>query len=309
MTARPAAEAEAPSRPRLGTTRQGNPAAAISRRSKLDSAWRVFLRKPMTIFFLVLFAIMVVLSLLGPSLARNPVATGLPILKAPSSTYILGTDQLGRDFLSRVLYGGQTSLLVGFAVALLCMTLGLLIGGIAGFFGGFVDTVFVKIMEFFQVIPGLVLALVAASLLGSNVIIIVIILAVTMWPGVGRIVRGEAMRIAQLGYVESSRAAGFSGLRILWSDVLPNAMPPVLVATTMTVARAILLESGLSFLGIGDANRPSWGALLSSAQLYMSTAWWLALFPGLCIFIVVLAINMLGDLLNDALNPTIGRVK
>lgn len=282
---------------------------AIAPRSKPDSVWRVFIRKPMTVVFLALFAIMVVLSVVGPPLARNPVKTGLPILEAPNATYILGTDQLGRDFLSRVLYGGQTSLLVGFAVALLCLTLGLVIGGVAGFFGGFVDTALVKIMEFFQVIPGLVLALVAASLLGSNVIIIVIILAVTMWPGVGRIVRGEAMRIAQLGYVESSRAAGFSGLRILWSDVLPNAMPPILVATTMTVARAILLESGLSFLGIGDANRPSWGALLSGAQLYMSTAWWLALFPGLCIFIVVLAINMLGDLLNDALNPTIGRVK
>lgn len=309
MTVTPRTETEAPAAPALDTSNVRTSRVMIRPRSKPDSVWRAFFRKPMTIVFLVLFAIMVVLSIVGPFFARNPVSTGLPILEAPNATYLLGTDQLGRDFLSRVLYGGQTSLLVGFAVAILCLTLGLVIGGVSGFYGGFVDTVFVKIMEFFQVIPGLVLALVAASLLGSNVTIIVIILAITMWPGVGRIVRGEAMRIAQLGYVESARAAGFSRLRILWSDVLPNAMPPILVATTMTVARAILLESGLSFLGIGDANRPSWGALLSGAQLYMSTAWWLALFPGLCIFIVVLAINMLGDLLNDALNPTIGRVK
>jgi peptide/nickel transport system permease protein len=287
------------------------PAATIAtrRRRNPDSVWRTFFRKPGTLVYLLLLVAMVVLSIVGPLLARDPVSTGHPVLQPPSGEYILGTDQLGRDFLARVLYGGQISLLVGFAVALLCLTLGLVIGGLAGFFGGAVDAALVKVMEFFQVVPGLVLALVAAALLGSNVTIIVIILAVTMWPGVGRIVRGEAIRISELGYVESARAAGFSGLRILWSDVLPNAMPPVLVATTMTVARAILLESGLSFLGIGDANRPSWGALLSSAQLYMSTGWWLALFPGLCIFIVVLSINMLGDILSDALTPTIGRVK
>jgi peptide/nickel transport system permease protein len=287
------------------------PAATIAtrRRRNPDTVWRTFFRKPATLVYLLLLVAMVVLSIVGPVLARDPVSTGHPVLQPPTGEYILGTDQLGRDFLARVLYGGQISLLVGFAVALLCLTLGLVIGGLAGFFGGAIDAALVKVMEFFQVVPGLVLALVAAALLGSNVTIIVIILAVTMWPGVGRIVRGEAIRISELGYVESARAAGFSGLRILWSDVLPNAMPPVLVATTMTVARAILLESGLSFLGIGDANRPSWGALLSSAQLYMSTGWWLALFPGLCIFIVVLSINMLGDILSDALTPTIGRVK
>jgi peptide/nickel transport system permease protein len=117
------------------------------------------------------------------------------------------------------------------------------------------------------------------------------------------------MRIALLGYVESSRAAGFSSLRIFWSDVLPNAFPPVLVATTMTVGRAILSESSLSFLGLGDANVPSWGALLFDAQRFMQVAWWLTLFPGAAIFIVVLAANMLGDTLNDSLNPALSRVK
>ena len=158
-------------------------------------------------------------------------------------------------------------------------------------------------------LPGIVLALVAAALFGANIWVIVIILSVTMWPAVARIVRAEALRISQLGYVESARAAGFHSTRILWSDVIPNAMPPVIVATTMTVGRAILIESALAFLGIGDAEQPSWGALLNSAQSYMATGWWLALFPGLCIFLVVLAINMLGDSLNDSLNPSIGKVK
>lgn len=273
------------------------------------SVGRSFLRKPSVWIYGAILLVMVVASLVGPLLVGDPfAATHTPFIP-PDPEFPMGTDGLGRDYLARVLNGGRISLLVGFSVAALCMTVALIVGGLAGFYGGVLDIVLVKVAEFFQVIPGLVLALVAAALLGANVTLIVVILAITMWPGVARIVRAEAMRIAQLGYVESQRAAGFSGLRILWSDVLPNALPPVLVATTMTVARAILAESGLSFLGVGDANQPSWGALLNQAQPYIASAWWLALFPGLCIFVVVLAINMLGDALNDVLNPSIGKVK
>lgn len=273
------------------------------------STWKVFLRKPSTLVFLPLLLIFVLISFVGPFFVGSPSATGNPTLLPPGGEFPLGTDDLGRDYLARVVHGGQISLLVGFSVALLCMTIGVVVGGLAGYYGGFMDTALVKVAEFFQVLPGLILALVAAALLGSNVFIIVAILAITMWPSGARIVRAETMRISKLGYIESSKAAGFGGIRILWSDVIPNAMPPVLVATSMTVGRAILVESGLAYLGIGDPSRPSWGALLNSAQAYMQQAWWLALFPGMCIFLVVLAVNMLGDGLNDALNPTIGRVK
>lgn len=277
--------------------------------AKRRTAWTVFLRKPSTIVFASILGLLVLVSLIGPLFAGDPVATNNPVLAPPSLEYPMGTDQLGRDYLPRVIGGGQISLFVGFSVALLCMTFGLVIGGLAGYYGGFIDTALVKVAEFFQVLPGLVLALVAAALLGSNVLIIVVILAITMWPSVARIARAEAMRISQLGYVESAKAAGFKGIRIIWSDVLPNAMPPVLVATSMTVGRAILVESGLAYLGVGDSNRPSWGALLNSAQSYMQTGWWLALIPGALIFLTVLAVNILGDGLNDALNPTVGRVK
>lgn len=269
----------------------------------------IFFRKPLAIVFLLVMAMMLVIAFVGPFFGGDPVATGHPVMVPPSPDHLLGTDHLGRDYLARVLHGGRTSLVVGFSVAALCMTLGVVIGSLAGFYGGVIDAVLVKIIEFFQAIPGLVLALVAAAILGANVVLIILILALTMWTGVARIMRAEAARIAQLGYVESARAAGFPGWRILVSDVLPNAIAPVIVSTTMTVGMAILAESGLSFLGIGDANQPTWGSLLSEAQPYLNSAWWLALFPGLCIFLVVLAINMIGDALNDALNPTIGRVK
>jgi len=273
------------------------------------SLWRAFFRKPSTYIYLGILALMVLASFVGPAFAGDPVATAYQKLLPPSGELLLGTDHLGRDYLARVLQGGQVSLLVGVSVAVLCMTLGLVIGGLAGFFGGFADIVLVRVAEFFQVLPALVLALVSAALFGANEVVIIVILSITMWPAVARIVRAESMRIEQLGYVESARAAGFRALRILWSDVLPNAMPPVIVATTMTVGRAILVESALSYLGVGDSNRPSWGALLNSAQGYLTTGWWLALFPGLCIFVVVLAVNMLGDSLNDSLNPSIGKVK
>lgn len=272
-------------------------------------AWWTFFRSPSTLVFLPLLVVFVLVAVIGPFFVGDPAAASFPKLLPPGGEHLLGTDHLGRDYLARIVTGGQVSLLVGFSVAVLCMTFGLIVGGLAGYFGGAIDAVMVKVAEFFQVLPGIVLALVAAALLRANVGVLVVILAITMWPAVGRIMRAEALRISQLGYVESARAAGFRGLRILWSDVVPNAMPPVLVATSMMVGRAILIESGLTYLGVGDPGNPSWGALLNSAQSYLSDGWWLALFPGCCIFLVVLAVNLLGDSLNDTFNPTVGRVK
>jgi len=294
---------EAPAQPPAALT------APLAVRTARRSPARALLRRPVIAVFGSLLVLFALAAIIGPVFVADPLATSYPKLLPPSGEHLLGTDMLGRDYLARVVHGGRVSLLVGFAVAALCLTVGLIVGGVAGFFGGIADTVMVKLAEFFQVLPGIVLALVSAALLGANIWIIVAILAVTMWPGVARIVRGEAMRIAELGYIESQRAAGFRGLRILWSDVIPNAMPPVLVATSMTVGRAILIESGLAYLGIGDPSNPSWGALLNSAQSHIQDGWWLALFPGACIFLVVLAVNLIGDALNDAYNPTIGRVK
>lgn len=282
----------------------GTPGAAAERR-----ALRVFLRKPTTLIFIPVLLAITLFVVVGPLFLPNPILAAFPSLQPPGPEHLLGTDALGRDYLARVANGGRISLTVGFSVALLCLTLGLTIGGLAGYYGGLLDLALVKVAEFFQVLPGILLALVAAALIGQNFVLIVIILSVTMWPAVARIVRAEAMRIRQLGYVESARAVGFGGLRIIWSDVIPNLLPPVLVATTLTVGRAILVESGLSYVGIGDSSNPSWGSLLNAAQANLRDGWWLAVAPGACIFLVVLAVNLLGDALNDSFNPMIRRVK
>lgn len=245
----------------------------------------------------------------GPMFTYSPTAADFEPLAAPSLQHPMGTDSLGRDQLARVLIGGQTSLIVGAVVAGLCLTIAIAVGGLSGYFGGWVDTTLMRLAEMFQVVPAIILALVSVALLGSSMLIVIFILAGTMWPQVARIARAETLKISELGYVESAKAIGFGPLRILWSDVLPNAFPTVLVATTMTAGRAILLESGLAFLGLGDANHPSWGALLNTAQTHIQTAWWLTLYPGLAIFLVVLAINLLGDIWNDNLNPALERVK
>lgn len=272
-------------------------------------AWAMFFRKPTTLVFLPLLVLIAAFVVVGPNFLPNPILASFAPLQPPSADHLLGTDSLGRDYLSRVVNGGRISLLVGFSVAILCLTIGLIIGSVAGFYGGFLDLGLVKVAEFFQVLPGILLAMVAAALIGQSFVLIVIILAVTMWPAVARIVRAESLKIAQLGYVESARAVGFRKLHIIWSDVIPNLMPPVLVATTLTVGRAILVESGLSYVGIGDASNPSWGSLLNAAQGHLRDGWWLAVAPGACIFLVVLAVNLLGDALNDSFNPMIRRVK
>jgi peptide/nickel transport system permease protein len=282
---------------------------ALPAASGKRSLTRRFFEKPSGIVLVALVGVITLACFFGTYFAHSPSEPSFGVLHTPNAMNLMGTDSLGRDLLARVLAGGQISLVVGVAVGLLCLTIGVTFGGLAGFFGGAIDTTLMRIAEFFQVVPGLVLALVATSLLGSSMSVIIVILSITMWPGVARLVRVETMKLSELGYVESARAAGFSPMRILISDVLPNAFAPVLVATTMTVGRAILYESGLSFLGLGDANQPSWGALLHEAQPFMQSAWWLTVFPGLAIFLVVLAVNVIGDVLNDILNPTLSRVK
>lgn len=224
---------------------------------------------------------------------------------SPDGTYLLGTDSLGRDQLSRLLYGGRVSLLVGFGVALVAGTFGAAVGLAAGYAGGWVDAVLMRMTDFMLALPALIFLIVAARIFGDAIPIVVLIVSSISWMSLARIVRGVTLSVKNQEFILAARAAGAGPIRIVSRHVLPNVMGPIVVNLTLTVAGAILLESGLSFLGLGiQPPTPTWGNMLAGSKGYVQTAPWLVWFPGLMILTTVLCVNFLGDGLRDALDPT-----
>lgn len=224
-------------------------------------------------------------------------------MQGPSGEALLGTDELGRSVLAGVLYGIRVSLTVGFFAALVATLLGVVIGSAAGFYGGWFDTAVMRLSEFFQVIPGFILAAVIVAMTGTGLVQIVAVVGLLAWPQVARLIRGEVMRVKQLEFVDAARCLGISERRVLIGEVIPNAIAPVLAVGTLIVGQAILLEASLSFLGLSSAELVSWGRMLNSGQRFLFNAWWLSFFPGMAIFITVLAFNLFGDAIGSLLNP------
>jgi peptide/nickel transport system permease protein len=221
----------------------------------------------------------------------------------PSTDHLLGTDELGRDMLLGILYGSQVSLAVGVSAAFGATFLGVLLGAAAGFWGGWLDLAVMRISEMFQVVPSFILAAVIVALSGTGLTQVVAVIVLLAWPQIARITRGEVMRVKQLEFVDAVRCLGVREWTILATEVVPNAMAPVLAAGTLVVAQAILLEASLSFLGLSSADIVSWGRMLNAGQRFLFNAWWMSVFPGLAIFLTVLAFNLLGDAIGSALNP------
>ncbi len=224
-------------------------------------------------------------------------------LRPPSWVHLMGTDHFGRDVFSRVIYGSRVSLLIGFLAALITITVGTTLGAISGYYGGIIDNIIMRVTELFLVIPTFFLLLLIISVFGGSIWNVIGVIGITTWPGTARIVRASFLSLKEKEYVEAARLIGSNDFRLIFKHILPNAMGPVLVLTSLRVASSILAEAGLSFLGLGDVNHITWGQLLYKAQLYMRISWWSAIFPGLMIFIAVLAFNLVGDGLTDALNP------
>ncbi len=253
-----------------------------------------------TVILLLLIAAALGAGALG---GTPPGAMGGPPLAAPSLAHPLGTDDLGRDIWSGVLHGARISLLVGFLAASTSGVIGVLMGSVAGYGGGRVDDTLMRITEFFLVIPTFLLALVLVAVLRPSVWNVIFAIGLLGWPSTARLVRAEVLALRGREFVTAARAIGTGSARILFREVLPNAMPPVIVNTSLGVAAAILTEAGLSFLGLGDPNLISWGLMLRNSRDFLRTAWWMPTFPGLAIFLTVLSLNLVGDGLNDALNP------
>ena len=233
----------------------------------------------------------------------DPFALGDETLVAPRGDHWMGTDDLGRDTLSRVIHGSRVPLLVGFLATAASMALGILIGSLSGYFGGRTDVVLMRVTEYVLVVPRFFLALLVVAMLGTGIGKIILVIGILGWPEVARVVRAQFLTFREREFVLAARAIGASHAKVIFREILPNAIPPAVVVASILVARAILLEAGLSFLGLGDPNLISWGSLLSEAQERISASVWLAIFPGLAISLLVLCVNLLGDGINDVLNP------
>lgn len=244
----------------------------------------------------LLTAIVVVPALFAPAIAPyNPFALAGPPLDPPSRDHLMGTDSLGRDLFSAVVHGARTSLLVSIGVAVPAAFIGLLVGLVSGFAGGWLDNALMRIAEFVMIIPRFFLAIVVLAIFGDGYRNLVLVLALSSWPLIGRAIRSEVFVVRELPYVDAARAAGARTPRILRREVLPAMWPILTVMTGLMLADVILIEASLSFLGLGDPNRASWGQLASDAQPYLRIAWWLALFPGVAIVIAVIGVNLLVD--------------
>jgi peptide/nickel transport system permease protein len=271
------------------------------------TAAKKFMHNPFAVTGLVILLFFILAAFLAHLIAPyDPTRIDMifPNLPAGSVGHLLGTDELGRDIFSRLLYSSRISLTVGFSVAFVSVVIGTLIGALSGYFGGWVDTIAMRLVDVMYSIPTLFLNILILAIFGSKASYMIWILALTSWMGVARLVRGNYLQLREMQYVEAAKAIGVSNWRIIFGHLLRNSSAPIIVTATLMVGGAILSESALSYLGLGiQTPDTSWGLMLSNAQEFMLTDPLQALYPGLCILIVVLAVNFIGDGIRDALDP------
>ena len=284
--------------------------AALSlARANVRAGWRRWSRRTGTTGAVVsgsVLAVLVAAAALAPLLASYPVnqISLLDRLQAPASSHLLGTDSLGRDLFTQMVYGARISLLVGAVSVLIGATVGITVGILAGYFGGRFDNVVMRVADIQMAFPFVLLAIALMAVLGAGVSNLILVLALRSWVDFARLIRGEVLRVKPLDYIESAIAVGASHLRVVTRHLLPNVMTPAIVLISFSVAQAIIVESSLSFLGFGPGpDVPTWGGILAGGRSYLTSAWWIALFPGVALMLTVLSINVLGDWLRDRLDP------
>jgi len=268
--------------------------------------WKRFCQNRGALIGLFILTVVLICAIAAPfAFPRSPWSMVQRPFLPPFTTdgLMLGTDALGRDVLSGLFHGARVSLLVGLVSTIVALAIGIPIGALAGFYGDVVDDALMRFTEFFQTIPSFALAIVLLAIFQPSLGFVILAIAIVSWPPVARLVRGEVLSLRGREFVEAATLSGQSNLRIIWRQVLPNALPPIIVLASLMVATAILLESSLSFLGLGDPNVMSWGYMIGAARTVLRTAWWLSFIPGIAIVLTVLSLNLIGEGLNDALNP------
>lgn len=274
------------------------------------SLWQVMLRElfrsPLVVFGLVVVSIVVILAIFAPYIAPyNPTEINFGAVTAPPSyAHILGTDDMGRDIVSRIIYGSRIDLLVGFLTILGAVVIGLPIGAIAAYRGGWTDETIMRITDMFLSFPSLILAMALAAALGPGLMHAMEAMLITWWPWYTRLIRGQVLSVKENTYVEAAKALGANDLWIILRHILPNCLSPVIVQGTMDIGNAILTAASLSFIGLGaQPPLPEWGAMITIGRNYIQQYWWMATFPGLAILLTVIGFNLFGDGLRDSLDP------
>jgi peptide/nickel transport system permease protein len=277
-----------------------------------DSQWAIaarhFRRNGLAMAGLVVVLLLYLVAVLAPLIAPfDPIAQGDLVrdsYMAPGSEHWLGTDQFARDMMSRIIYGARISLAIGLIAVVIAIVLGSLLGAIAGYLGGKLDSALMRFTDMVMAFPRLVLLIMIIALFDPSITLIILVLGLTQWPGTARLVRGEVLSLREQEYIQAARALGFGRSRIILRHLIPNVLAPVIVAATLGIGNTIVLEAGLSFLGLGvQPPTPSWGTLVADGRQNLIGAWWVATFPGLAIVVTVLAFNLVGDGLRDALDP------
>ena len=270
----------------------------------LKRAWTVTLGNPQLKIGLVLLCILLLVALFAPVIAPyDPYFMSDELVEAPSALHPLGTDGLGRDILSMLIFGTRTSLVVGVTAAFIAGIIGTLIGGVAGYFGGKVDAVLGELINVFMMMPTFFLVLIVVALFGSGLFNVMVVMGLTSWVSNAKLMRAQAMSLRQRTFVRSAEAIGEGRLLFLFRHVVPNGIFPIIANTTMGIASAILTESSLAFLGLGDPNVISWGQVIQSGKSYLTNGWWICLFGGLAIIYTVVTFYLIGDGLNRVLSP------
>lgn len=279
--------------------------AAIRIEHPAKEAARMFGRNPAAVAGALMLVLIVAIAVFGPLVYdADPFAiTAMPMSPPFSQDALLGTDYLGRDILTGLVYGGRATLAVGAIAALLSVLIGVTVGAFAGYFGGAVDELLMRFTELFQVLPALLFAMVLVTLFTPSLVTVAFAIGMSTWTSTARLARAEFLKLKQLEFVTAERAIGAGNMRLVWKVILPNAFPPLVVSGTLSVGAAILFAAGLSFLGLTDPNTMSWGLMIGSSRQYILSSWWAVTFPGIAIFLTVLSVTLIGDGLNDALNP------
>ncbi|OZI37854.1 ABC transporter permease [Bordetella genomosp. 10] len=271
---------------------------------------RRYLRNPAAVIGLLLILLVIAAALSADfAYPRNPLGLAGRPLQWPGDNprFLLGTDQAGRDIAAQILHGARVSLAIGLIATTLAAALGILIGSVAGYYGGWVDDVLMRITEAFQILPNFLLLLVLVAVFGSDIRTVVVAIGIVSWPPVARLTRSEFLTLRNREFVQAGRGLGMSHTRLILREILPNALPPIIVYASVIMAVAILLESALAFLNLSDPNIPSWGNLIGAGRGVIRVQWYVSAIPGVAILVTVLGISLVGQGLNDALNPRLHR--